>query len=33
MEYNWALGNKGTMTEVEKHFNKEDLWAYKEFDN
>lgn len=27
------MGNKGNMTEVEKRFNKEDLKAYKEFDN
>jgi hypothetical protein len=33
MEYNKQMGNKGNMTEVEKRFNKEDLTAYKEFDN
>jgi len=27
------LGTKGTMTEVEKRINKEDLKAYKEYDN
>lgn len=27
------MGTKGTMTEVEKRINKEDLKAYKEYDN
>jgi len=33
ISYNKALNNRGNMTEVEKRFNKEDLKAYKGYDN